>query len=323
MSDYDIITELHSAFARIKNIFNDSSYVENTNDQSVVELVLSRLTSAIRETSCIETYAPALVDLLEACLNHRMYVIGSNGQLQDSPHCKIASELLSSLFLYHSKKAVMTVSIPVAIKALNCTNQELVRNTTSYLSLAAINNGRILAQYSIQIISNITNGNYSLVRVLPQVYPENREPFHAHLSQLFRLLRHSATDTSEKLSLLQLASMVANTKPDLIIPHLPEFEEFLMSPTTCTAVLHIFLSLISMNRVTSLVNQLSPLRRAVRQYSPTQNNLATMGKIIGVIGRTNEQMAMISVPDLIELCHKSNSQNLPILLKEIEDVDNS
>lgn len=52
----------------------------------------------------------------------------------------------------------MSVAIPIAIKALSSSNQELARNTSSYLSLAAIHNGRILAQYSIQIISNIING---------------------------------------------------------------------------------------------------------------------------------------------------------------------
>lgn len=122
----------------------------------------------------------------------------------------------------------MTVAIPVAIKALNNANQDLVNKLTSYLSLAAIHNGRILAQYSIQIITNIINGiifystfmyilgNYSLVRVLPQVYPENREPFHAHLSPLLKLLHYSTIEISEKLSLLQLASMITNTKPEVI-----------------------------------------------------------------------------------------------------------
>uniref|UniRef100_A0A914Z4K5 Vitellogenin n=1 Tax=Panagrolaimus superbus TaxID=310955 RepID=A0A914Z4K5_9BILA len=214
----------------------------------------------------------------------------------------------------------MTVAIPVAIKALSCANHELVRSTSSYLSLAAIHNGKLLAQYAIQIISNIINGNYSLVRVLPQVYPENREPFHAHLSPLFRLLSLSALDTSEKLSLLQLASMVANYKPDLIIPHLLEFEEFLKSSTTCTAVLHIYLSLISKGRVEALINQLLPIKRALRKNAPSQNNLTTMAKVIGHIGKTGSDMACLAIPDLIELCNKSNTQNLPVLLKEIESV---
>jgi hypothetical protein len=318
--DYEIITELHSALTRIKYIFNDHNYTENSNDQSVVELALARITAAIRETCSMETYAPALVDVLDSCLSHKMYIISTGGQIHDSPHCRIASELLSSLFLYHSKKSVMTVSIPVAIKALSSSNHELVRSTSSYLSLAAIHNGKLLAQYAIQIISNIINGNYSLVRVLPQVYPENREPFHAHLSPLFRLLGLSALDTSEKLSLLQLASMVANYKPDLIIPHLLEFEEFLQSQTTCTAVLHIYLSLISKGRVEALINQLLPIKRALRKNAPSQNNLTTMAKVIGHIGKTGTDMACLAIPDLIELCNKSNTQNLPILLKEIESV---
>ncbi|TMS35006.1 hypothetical protein L596_002493 [Steinernema carpocapsae] len=319
ISHYDIITDLHSALVKVKQIFCDITYIDSTNDQKVVEIVLGCITTAIRETNCMETYAAGLVDVLEACLSHRMYRMNSTGQIQDTPHCKIASDLLGSLFLFYAKKSVMTVTIPVAIKALNCGNVELARNTTSYLSLAAIHNGRILAQFAIQIISNIMNGNYALVRVLPQVYQENREPFHAHLPQIFKLLHHSDSDISEKLSLLQLASSVANTKPDLIIPHLSDFEEFLRNPSTCTAVLHIFLSLISMNRSNSLIDQLSPLRSAARS-THCQNNLATIAKVVGVIGRINDRLATIAVHDLLDLCQKSNTSNLPILLKEVEGV---
>jgi hypothetical protein len=43
--------------------------------------------------------APALVDILEACLVHRMYAVGADNQLRDSPHCKIALEVLSTLFM--------------------------------------------------------------------------------------------------------------------------------------------------------------------------------------------------------------------------------
>lgn len=90
-----------------------------------------------------------------------------------------------------------------------------------------------------------------------------------------------------------------------------------MNPTTSTAVLHIFLSLIWMNRVECLIGQLLPLRRAARHW-PTQNNLTTMGKIIGVIGRLNAEMAAVAVQDLVALCQKSTVENLPILFKEIE-----
>jgi hypothetical protein len=99
-----------------------------------------------------------------------------------------------------------------------------------------------------------------------------------------------------------------------------EFEEFLQSPTTCTAVLHIYLSLISKGRVGALVNQLLPIKRALRQNCPTQNNLTTMAKVIGHIGKFGPDMAALAIPDLIELCKKSNTQNLPVLLKEVESI---
>jgi len=55
-SDYELITELHSALKKLKRIFNEPNYSKNQNDQSIVELVLARLTNAIRDSSCIETY---------------------------------------------------------------------------------------------------------------------------------------------------------------------------------------------------------------------------------------------------------------------------
>ncbi|KIH63865.1 hypothetical protein ANCDUO_05828 [Ancylostoma duodenale] len=89
----------HTAFSRLKEIFNTPHYVERRVDQSVVEIVIARITAAIRETGCIETYSAELVDVLDSCLNHPMTVLNSDGELVDSPHCKIASDLLSSLFL--------------------------------------------------------------------------------------------------------------------------------------------------------------------------------------------------------------------------------
>ena len=109
----------HTAFSRLKEIFNTPHYVDRRVDQSVVEIVIARITAAIRwiqydfsgflkytaifrETGCIETYSAELVDVLDSCLNHPMTMLNAEGELVDSPHCKIASDLLSSLFLVGS-----------------------------------------------------------------------------------------------------------------------------------------------------------------------------------------------------------------------------
>ncbi len=48
VSDYDIINEIHPALLLIKKLLNDPNYANSQNDQQIVELVLSRITSAVR-----------------------------------------------------------------------------------------------------------------------------------------------------------------------------------------------------------------------------------------------------------------------------------
>lgn len=69
---------------------------------------------------------------------------------------------------HYGKKSVMTVGIPVAVLALQSKNEELTRNTSSYLSLAAIHNARLLSHYAVQIIYSIVAGKWSLHGTLLQ-----------------------------------------------------------------------------------------------------------------------------------------------------------
>ncbi|GIY55759.1 protein melted [Caerostris extrusa] len=82
----------------------------------------------------------------------------------------------------------MKLALPVAVKFLHRGNKELSRNLSSYLSLAAINNAELLAIHVQPIIDSIISGNYSLARVLPQIYVVNKEPIHDHVMALVSLL---------------------------------------------------------------------------------------------------------------------------------------
>ncbi|CAI2347232.1 unnamed protein product [Caenorhabditis sp. 36 PRJEB53466] len=321
VSHYDIITDLSNTFACLKEIINAPTYPTNKVDQSVVEIVIARLTAAIRETGSIESYAAELVDVLDEVIRHPMTTFDDRSRDVDSPHCKIASDLLSSLFLHYGNKSVMTLTIPVALKCLNSENTELVKNTTSYISLAAIHNGKTLSSHAMQIISNVIRGNYSLIRVLPHVYPDNKEPFHAQLSQLMDLLQHKSVDTSEKLSLLQLASMVANTKPEVLIPYLPRFDVYLLSPQMSTALLNIYMSLISQNRTKSL-SQFLPTLKLAAQSNEYINNRTTICKIIGNIGRVSSTLASEAVDELILMARHNldDAQLLQTIFNEIEAI---
>lgn len=71
-------------------------YAHNNNDQSVVEICITRVTSCIRETGSVEQHCDALVTLLESCLHHNLQ-LSSRGE--DPPHAKISSDIISCIFL--------------------------------------------------------------------------------------------------------------------------------------------------------------------------------------------------------------------------------
>ncbi|PIC49840.1 hypothetical protein B9Z55_008313 [Caenorhabditis nigoni] len=321
VSHYDVITDMSNTFTCLKEIINDPTYPSNKVDQSVVEIVIARLTAAIRETGSIESYAAELVDVLDEVLKHPMTTLNEKSRDVDSPHCKIASDLLSSLFLHYGKKSVMTLTIPVALKCLNSENAELVKNTTSYISLAAIHNGKSLSSHALQIIAKVVKGNYSLIRVLPHIYQGNKEPFHAQLSQLIDLLQNQEVDASEKLSLLQLASMVANAKPEVLIPYLPRFDVYLLSPQLSTALLNIYMSLISQNR-TKALSQFLPTLKLAAQSNEFVNNRTTICKIIANIGRVSSTLASEAVDELVLMARHNlaEPQLLQSVLNEIEAI---
>uniref|UniRef100_A0A914R5T0 Uncharacterized protein n=1 Tax=Parascaris equorum TaxID=6256 RepID=A0A914R5T0_PAREQ len=127
-----------------------------------------------------------------------MTMLGPNG-IRDTAHCKIASDLLSSLFLVCAEYRFGW----------------MVVSATKKTQEKRVSMGRYLKYHSFELFGLSFLGNFPLVRVVPQIYPENREPFHAHLPQLLKLLQNMDTDQSERLSILQFASMVANAKPDV------------------------------------------------------------------------------------------------------------
>jgi hypothetical protein len=71
-------------------------YTNNNNDQSVVEICVTRVTSCIRETGSVEQHCEALVTLLESCLHHNLQLTSRD---EDPPHAKISSDIISCIFL--------------------------------------------------------------------------------------------------------------------------------------------------------------------------------------------------------------------------------
>ena len=115
MEDQFIIQDVRFVLPAIRDIAQAPDFPINHNDQSLVEICITRLTSAIRETKTIEDHAEALVELLETCLNYNLRPV-NNGP--DPPHAKIASDVMSCLFMVNKKSglfAYLPICMPIII----------------------------------------------------------------------------------------------------------------------------------------------------------------------------------------------------------------
>ncbi|XP_060779037.1 ventricular zone-expressed PH domain-containing protein isoform X4 [Neoarius graeffei] len=208
LDDGEIEDCLSQALEEIKNISCHPDYMTNDNDQAVVEICITRITTAIRETSSMERHGSALVALWESCLEHNLQPQGKD---EDTPHAKIASDITSCILQNYNRAPMMALAVPVAVRFLQQGNRELSRNMSSYLSLAAIAKAELLVQHTQAIISSVLGGNTMLLRVLPSVYPLEPDPVHQHIQDL--VLMVPELDQTSRQHLLRLLQMISDRHP--------------------------------------------------------------------------------------------------------------
>ncbi|KAG0726430.1 Protein melted [Chionoecetes opilio] len=262
-----------------------------------------------RETGSIEQHAAALVALLQTCLNHNLR---PSSQDHDPPHAKIASDVVSCIFLNYHKREVMALALPVAVKFLHKGNRELSRNMSSYLSLAAIEAADLLALHIQPIIDSVISGNYSLSRVLPQIYAVKKEPIHDHVMTLVSLLPQC--DTNEKLGLLMLFTLVAKNRPALLEPSLAQLVECLSLSGTSLATLQIFVELCAW-RPHPFSEHINRLKSIVEQQP---HCLAYALQVMAAVGRISKEKGKSSLDYISQQLPKVDSSSLGVVLREMQ-----
>ncbi|XP_066940283.1 protein melted isoform X1 [Macrobrachium rosenbergii] len=307
--DHVIVNDLTDVINKIRDIASLPEYTRNDNDQSVVEICITRVTSAIRETGSIEQHAEALVALLQTCLNHNLR---PSTRDSDPPHAKIASDVVSCIFLNYHKREVMALALPVAVKFLHKGNRELSRNMSSYLSLAAIEAADLLAMHIQPIIDSVISGNYSLSRVLPQIYAVKKEPIHDHVMTLVSLLPQC--DTNEKLGLLMLFSLVAKNRPVLLEPSLPQLVECLSVNGTSMATLQIFVELCAW-RPGPFTEHVTRLKSIVEQQP---HCVALALQVLAAVGRLSKEKGKNALDYIAQQLPKVDSMSLGVVLREVQ-----
>lgn len=102
VADAEIVTDITEVLKEINKIISQSSYLQKINEQSVVEICIARTLACIRDAHKAELHCKELVELLETCL--AVDNLQPSTKNVDPPHAKIASDIISSIFLVSFEK---------------------------------------------------------------------------------------------------------------------------------------------------------------------------------------------------------------------------
>ncbi|NWU24771.1 MELT protein, partial [Dyaphorophyia castanea] len=312
LEDAEIEGSLSEALEQIRIISSAADYQTNDNDQAVVEICITRITTAIRETASIEKHGQALVALWESCLEHNLKPSGKD---EDAPHAKIASDIMSCILQNYNRPPVMALAVPVAVKFLQRGNKELCRNMSSYLSLAAIAEAELLAEHTETIVSSVLQGNSMLLRVLPALYEKRPRPIDARLRELVAPL--AQLDPAEQLHLLRLLHTVARKRELGVLKEcLPFLFGHLRDPSHSEVILNILLEISSYEPAA-----LAPFLPRLREIGESFPSLiGQTAKIFGAVGLLDEERARTSLLYLVNQLANMEHSFHHLLLLEIKSL---
>ncbi|NWI07178.1 MELT protein, partial [Tichodroma muraria] len=315
LEDAEIEGSLSEALEQIRIISSAADYQTNDNDQAVVEICITRITTAIRETASIEKHGRALVALWESCLEHNLKPSGKD---EDAPHAKIASDIMSCILQNYNRPPVMALAVPVAVKFLQRGNKELCRNMSSYLSLAAIAKAELLAEHTETIVRSVLQGNSMLLRVLPALYEKRPQPILARLQEL--LAPMARLDPPEQLHLLRLLHAVARKRELGVLKEcLPFLFGHLRDPSHSEVILNILLEVSSYEPAA-----LAPFLPTLREIGESFPSLiGQTAKIFGAVGHLDEERARTSLLYLVNQLANMEHSFHHILLLEIKGLTDS
>ncbi|NXO64479.1 MELT protein, partial [Phainopepla nitens] len=312
LEDAEIEGSLSEALEQIRIISSAADYQTNDNDQAVVEICITRITTAIRETASIERHGRALVALWESCLEHNLKPSGKD---EDAPHAKIASDIMSCILQNYNRPPVMALAVPVAVKFLQRGNQELCRNMSSYLSLAAIAKAELLAEHTETIVRSVLQGNSMLLRVLPALYEQQPRPIHARLRELVAPM--AQLEPPEQLHLLRLLHTVARKRELGVLKEcLPFLFGHLRDPNHSEVTLNILLEISSYEP--AALAPFLPTLREIGESSPSL--IGQTAKIFGAVGHLDEERARTSLLYLVNQLANMEHSFHHILLLEIKSL---
>jgi protein melted len=208
----------------------------------------------------------------------------------------------------------MEQALPVAVRFLNKENKEMSRNLASYLSLAAIEYTNLLVPYIDIILRSLLYGNYSLARVILQLFElSNEAAIITKIRNIIDIL--PKCEMIDKNILLQLIANIIHsnsTSEVLIIDKLPQIFDLILNASTAQQALLVLLRLAE--KKPSIFHEYIGLFILSAQKNPS--TICIVGQILAAIGRRNKEKAHIALEFIMENLPRTDRASQTTLLQE-------
>jgi protein melted len=208
----------------------------------------------------------------------------------------------------------MEQTLPIAVKFLNKENKEMSRNLASYLSLAAIEYTDLLVPHIDIILRSLIHGNYSMSRVVLQLYEISNEPaIIVRTGSIIDIL--SKCEELDKNILLQLIENIigsCNDYNNLVIDKLPQFFDLILTSSTAIQTLSVLLKVA--RKKPSAFNEYVGLLILTAQKNPS--TIPFVGQLLAAIGMKNKEKAYIALEFIMENLPQADRPSQTTLLQE-------
>ncbi|CAM9838254.1 unnamed protein product [Lampetra planeri] len=309
LDDAEIEDGLSDALEQIKVIVSSPLYLRSDNDQAVVEICITRVTAALRETRSVERHAPSLASLWGACLERAL----AHAPRGDSPHAKVAADITSCVLQNYGRAAMMRVAVPVAVRFLWRGDAEVTRSMSSVIALAAMGQAPLLGQHVEAVADSVIAGNLALLRVLPQVYEVRPSPLDVRIPALLALLgRLTPSDTQH---LHRLLLLVVRRRPEVLSECVPQLLP-LLRMAEHSDIAFTLLGELAERGPALLVTSLAVLQASA--WFPARTGQAA--RVLGVIGRTHQDRARQCLNHMVSLLSSTEHTSHHALLLEIKSI---
>lgn len=164
------------------------------------------------------------------------------------------------------------------------------------------------------ILNSLLSGNYSLARVVLQLYEISSESaIITRTRQIIDCIQKC--DTIDKNILLQLIATISATNNGialLIIDKLPQFFDLCLTSSTATQSLLVLLQLAQ--KKPAAFHEYVGLLVLTAQKMP--NTICLVGQILSAVGKANKEKAQVALEFIMENLHNIDRPSQTILLQE-------